>query len=121
MCLIEFIISKGLCQKIGFKMTTNTNANIKKTVKLIIFDFMNLKKDIFVFSEQIIKDIKYCINIKRPTILMLIKKAVKKDKIIKFLNFISLLKYRSSNNLNEIKVFINQKDINGMSLGLNCA
>ena len=56
-----------------------------KTIKIFLkFSFINIKKVFFDFSKYINSVIKYCIKIKNPTILMLIKNAVKKDKIIKF-------------------------------------
>ena len=44
------------------------------------FNFRNFKKRCFGFFQKIIKVTKYCIKIRKPTILILIKKAVKNDR-----------------------------------------
>ena len=71
------------------------------------------------FSKYINSVIKYCIKIKNPTILMLIKNAVKKDKIIKFLMPSAFLVYKFSNTLRDKYEQINQNDMKGISFGLN--
>ena len=44
------------------------------------FNFRNFKKGVLDFSKKITKVTKYCIKIRKPTILILIKKAVKNDR-----------------------------------------
>ena len=44
----------------------------------LIFNFRNFKNGVLVFSKKIIKVTRYCIKIRKPTILIPIKKAVKK-------------------------------------------
>ena len=60
-------------------------------------------------------------NIKKPTTLILIKKAVKNDKKIIFLSLVCFFRYKSSKIFNERKVLMSQNDKKGISLGLNCA
>ena len=74
-----FIISNGFFHKIGFNKYRNIKNEIKKIKINLIFFFKNSKKLIFFISINNRKEIKYCMNIKIPTNLMLTKKTVKKD------------------------------------------
>ena len=80
--LIEFISSSGLCHSIGFnKYVKNNNKKIKINMidKFILIKLFIL---IFLILNKTTIPIKYCNIISTPTTLMLIKNAVKKDKII---------------------------------------
>ena len=117
--LIEFISSNGLCHSIGFNMYVKKN---RKKIKIEMIDKFILIKlfiSIFFILNKTMMPIKYCNRISNPTILRLIKNAVRKDKIIILLILIFSSKKKLSITVNEIYELINQKDKKGMSFGLN--
>ena len=117
--LIEFNSSSGLCHSIGFNMYVNNNSNKIKIEITDKFILIKLFISIFFILNKTMIPIKYCNIISIPTILMLIKNAVKKDRRIILLILILSPKKKLSNKVNEIYELINQKDKKGMSFGLN--
>ena len=79
---------------------------------------MKFKILIFLTLNKIIIPTKYCMKISNPEILMLIKKAVKNERMIISLFLISFSKNKFSISFNKKKEFITQNDKNGISFGL---
>tara|TARA_B100000586_G_C19936585_1_gene353692 strand:+ start:94 stop:501 length:408 start_codon:yes stop_codon:yes gene_type:complete len=117
--LMEFISSNGLCHSIGFNMYVKKNRKKIKTEIIDKFILIKLFISIFFILNKTMMPIKYCNRISNPTILRLIKNAVRKDKIIILLILIFFSKKKLSITVNEIYELINQKDRKGMSFGLN--
>ena len=117
--LIEFISSNGLCHSIGFNMYVKKNMKKIKIEMIDKFILIKLFISIFFILNKTMMPIKYCNRISNPTILRLIKNAVRKDKIIILLILIFSSKKKLSITVNEIYELINQKDKKGISFGLN--
>ena len=80
-----FINSRGFFHKIGFKEYKNKKNKEMNKDKIFKFFVRNCNKLIFLISRIMKRLIKYWINIKAPTNLILTKKEVKKDNKIIFL------------------------------------
>ena len=75
----EFIISRGLCQKIGLSKYTNRTIKEIKNTKFNLLFLNKYKIFLFVISRKTKRKIRYCNNIRIPTILIEIKIDTNKE------------------------------------------